>query len=86
MALKHLLNKNANTGRGVNLKSTLLEAVNKRFGSILSEPLYCVDNMLDARYKDRYFDADKKQGLRDMLDTAGQDGKGHCALMKRGHG
>ena len=25
--------------------------------------------MLDARYKDRYFDADKKQGLREMLQT-----------------
>jgi hypothetical protein len=25
--------------------------------------------MLDARYKDRYFNADKKQGLREMLQT-----------------
>jgi hypothetical protein len=25
--------------------------------------------MLDARYKGRYFDADKKQGLREMLQT-----------------
>ena len=25
--------------------------------------------MLDARYKDRYFDAGKKQGLREMLHT-----------------
>ena len=25
--------------------------------------------MLDARYKDCYFDADKKQGLREMLQT-----------------
>jgi hypothetical protein len=25
--------------------------------------------MLDAMYKDRYFDADKKQGLREMLHT-----------------
>jgi hypothetical protein len=25
--------------------------------------------MLDARYKYRYFDADKKQGLREMLQT-----------------
>jgi hypothetical protein len=31
--------------------------------------LYCVATMLDARYKDRYFDADKKQGLREMLQT-----------------
>ena len=34
--------------------------------AILSEPLYCVTTMLDASYKDRYFDADK-QGLREML-------------------
>ena len=25
--------------------------------------------MLDARYKDSYFDTDKKQGLREMLHT-----------------
>ena len=42
--------------------------MNKRVGGILSEPLYCVATMLDARYKDRYFDADKKQGLREMLE------------------
>ncbi|KAK6306786.1 hypothetical protein J4Q44_G00237110 [Coregonus suidteri] len=70
MALKRLLNKTADTDRGVKTcKSTLLEAVNKRFGGILSEPLYCVATMLDARYKDRYFNADKKQGLREMLQT-----------------
>ena len=43
--------------------------MNKRFGGILSEPLYCVATMLDARYKDRDFDTDKKQGLREMLQT-----------------
>jgi hypothetical protein len=31
--------------------------------------LYCVTTMLDAMYQDRYFDADKKQGLRVMLHT-----------------
>jgi hypothetical protein len=25
--------------------------------------------MFDAMYKDRYFDADKKQGIREMLHT-----------------
>ena len=55
MASKRLLNKIANTDRGV--KTKVLEAVNK-----LSEPLYCVATMLDARYKDRYFDTDKKEG------------------------
>ena len=57
--------------------------------AIFSEPLYCVSTMIDARYKDRYFDTDKKQGLREMLDTAGQDGNGHSdseAPRKRGHG
>ena len=47
----------------------LPEAVNKRFGAILSEPLYCVATMPDAMYKDPYFDADKTQGLREMLQT-----------------
>ena len=61
MALKRLLNK---TGKGA-----LLVALNKRLGGILSKPLYCVATMLDAMYKDRYFDADKKEGLREMLHT-----------------
>jgi hypothetical protein len=43
--------------------------VNKRFGGILSEPLYCVATIVDARYKGLYFEADKKQGLREMLHT-----------------
>jgi hypothetical protein len=47
----------------------VLEAVNKQFEGILSEPLYCVAIKLDARYKDRYFDADREQGLREMLHT-----------------
>jgi hypothetical protein len=51
------------------LLATTVEAVSKRFGGILSEPLYCVATMLNARYKDRYFDADKKQGIREMLQT-----------------
>ena len=42
--------------------------------------------MVDARYKDRYFNADKKQGLREMLDTAGQDGNGHSDSDHRGRG
>jgi hypothetical protein len=54
---------------GLTLKSTLPEVVSKRFVGILSEPLYCVATMLDARYKNRYFDADKKQGLPEMLHT-----------------
>jgi hypothetical protein len=54
----------------VGLKLTKVpEAVNKKFGCILSEPVYCVATMLGAKYKDHYFDADKKQGLREMLHT-----------------
>ena len=58
--------------------------MNKRFGGILSEPLHCVATMLEARYKDCYFDADKKQGLPEMLDTAGQDGNGHSDCVHLG--
>jgi hypothetical protein len=54
MALKHLLHKTADTG---------CEQV------IRWHSLYCVATMLDAMYMDRYFDADKKQGLREMLQT-----------------
>ena len=43
--------------------------MNKRIGGILSEPLYCVSTLLDARYKDRYFDGDEKRGLHEMLHT-----------------
>ena len=42
--------------------------------------------MLDAMYKDRYFDADKKEGLREMLHIAGQHGNGHSDSAHRGRG
>ena len=43
--------------------------------------------MLDARYKDRYADVEKKQGLRETLtDTAGQDGNGHSDGAHRRRG
>lgn len=67
MALNPLLNKTADTDRGVKTyKSTrgCEQAIRWH-----SEPLYSVATMLDARYKDSYFDADKKQGLPDMLQT-----------------
>ena len=68
---------------GLTCKSTLLEAVTKRFGGILSDLLYCFDTFFHARDKSRYFDADK-QGSCEMLDTAGQDGNGHSAHRGRG--
>ncbi|XP_049925075.1 zinc finger BED domain-containing protein 4-like [Epinephelus moara] len=48
-------------------KRTLLEAVSDRFSCVQGEPLYAIANIVDARYKDRYFDADKKEGARNML-------------------
>jgi hypothetical protein len=45
----------------------VLEDVNKGFRGILSETIYCVATMLQARYTDRYFDT--FQGLREMLQT-----------------
>ena len=68
------------------MQSTVLEAVNKRFSGILSEPLYFVATMLDARYEDRYFDADTKQGLCEILDTDGEEDGNGSAPRKRGHG
>ena len=57
VALKHLLSKAADTDNGVRTaKNTLLEAVNKQFGSTFSVPLYYLSTILDPRYKDRYFD------------------------------
>lgn len=35
------------------MKSTLLQAVNRRFREVESEPLYAVATLVDARYKDR---------------------------------
>jgi hypothetical protein len=41
--------------------------------------------MLDARYEDHYFDADKKQGLCDILDTDEEEDGNGSAPRKRGH-
>lgn len=68
VALKRLLSKAAETDSGVRTaKSTLLEAVNDRFESTSSEPLYYLATILDPRYKDRYFDTDTKQEAINML-------------------
>ena len=32
-----------------------------------SEPLFATATVVDARYKDRFFDMDKKEGARNML-------------------
>ncbi|KAI2659240.1 Zinc finger BED domain-containing protein 4 [Labeo rohita] len=54
--LKRLLAEENSTDSGIKtMKSTLLQAVSRRFSSIESESLYAVATLLDARYKDRFF-------------------------------
>ncbi|XP_070410531.1 zinc finger BED domain-containing protein 4-like [Nothobranchius furzeri] len=56
IVLKRLLAEENSTDSGIKtMKSTLLQAVNRRFSSIESESLYAVATLLDARYKDRFF-------------------------------
>ncbi len=77
MALTRLLDRRSDSDRGVQTaKSTLLEAVSDRFNGVQSEALYSVATMLDARYKDQYFDSDKKEGARSFVNgTMGSDGQ-----------
>lgn len=52
--LQRLLGENTGADSGIKtMKSTLLQAVNRRFSDIESEPLYAVATLVDARYKDR---------------------------------
>ncbi|XP_067252965.1 zinc finger BED domain-containing protein 4-like [Chanodichthys erythropterus] len=68
VALTRLLGRPNDMDRGVQTtKTTLLEAVNHRFNGMHCEALYSVATMLDARYKDRYFDEEKKRSARDLL-------------------
>ncbi|KAL1278883.1 hypothetical protein QQF64_025556 [Cirrhinus molitorella] len=68
VALTRLLGKSSDADRGVRTaKEILLKAVSDRFSGVQCEPLYLVATMLDARYKDRYFDDDKKMRARDLL-------------------
>lgn len=67
-ALTRLLRKDVDTDRGVKTtKTTLLEAINKRFDQIEFDPIYSIATTLDPRYKDRYFDGDAKQRVRDLI-------------------
>lgn len=53
--LKHALTRENEADEGIKtMKGTLLEAVNRRFRDVESEPLYSVATLLDPRYKDRY--------------------------------
>ncbi|XP_076594885.1 zinc finger BED domain-containing protein 4-like [Chaetodon auriga] len=68
VSLTRLLAKMDESDKGVQVaKHTLLEAVSKRFNGVQTEPLCAIATMVDARYKDRYFDPDKKEGARNML-------------------
>ncbi|KAK5619401.1 hypothetical protein CRENBAI_004565 [Crenichthys baileyi] len=46
------------------MNSTLLQAVNRRFSSIGSEPLYAVSTSVDDRYKDRFFTSGETEPAR----------------------
>ncbi|KAI7792535.1 putative zinc finger BED domain-containing protein 4-like [Triplophysa rosa] len=56
IVLKRILTRQTETDEGIkSMKGTLLEAVNRRFRDVESEPLYSLATLLDPRYKDRYF-------------------------------
>nr|XP_020456691.1 zinc finger BED domain-containing protein 4-like [Monopterus albus] len=44
------------------MKTTLFEAVDRRFSAVESEPLYSVATLLDPRYKDRFFTSAETSG------------------------
>lgn len=68
MSLTQLLAKVDESDKGVQTaKHNLLEAVCNRFKGVQGEPLYAIATMVDACYKDRYFDSDKKGEARNML-------------------
>ena len=69
VALKRFLNKTAENDSEVKTtKSALLEAVNNRFKTTVSEQLYYLATILDPRYKDHYFDSDLKQVAKNKLE------------------
>jgi len=52
--LKRVLSRETSTDQGIKtMKSTLLEAVDRRFIQAETEPVYCIATLLDPRYKDR---------------------------------
>nr|XP_023657625.1 zinc finger BED domain-containing protein 4-like [Paramormyrops kingsleyae] len=81
--LKRLLSKESSTDSGIKtMKSTLLQAVDRRFSSIESGPLYSVATLLDPRYKDRYFTGEdtakhaKAALIQEMEKDRGNTAKG----------
>lgn len=68
MSVTRLLAKFDESDKGVQTaKHTLLKAICNRFNGVQGEPLYAIATMVDARYKDCYFDSDKKEEALNML-------------------
>uniref|UniRef100_A0A671P1N0 BED-type domain-containing protein n=1 Tax=Sinocyclocheilus anshuiensis TaxID=1608454 RepID=A0A671P1N0_9TELE len=66
--LKRLLSKEADSDHGVKtMKKALLEAVQKQFRNTTSNHMCCIATVLDPRYKDKFFDADTKQQMHEMI-------------------
>ncbi|KAJ8380963.1 hypothetical protein SKAU_G00017410 [Synaphobranchus kaupii] len=67
--LKRVLSREHSTDQGIKtVKSTLLEAVEKSFSQVETEPLYCIATLVDPRYKDRYFtNPDNLRQAKDAL-------------------
>ncbi|XP_059415467.1 zinc finger BED domain-containing protein 4-like [Carassius carassius] len=64
------------------MRTTLLEAVQKRFKNIENEPSYAVATLLDPRFKDRYFTgADSNKHAKDALTQEVE--KMEAALLSR---
>ncbi|XP_052393278.1 zinc finger BED domain-containing protein 4-like [Carassius gibelio] len=81
--LKRLLARENEGDTGIKtMKTTLLEAVQKRFKTIENEPLYAVATLLDPRFKDRYFTgADSNKNAKDALTQEVE--KMEAALLSR---
>nr|XP_055063027.1 zinc finger BED domain-containing protein 4-like [Misgurnus anguillicaudatus] len=79
VALKLLLTKRAETDH----KSTLLEAVEKRFSNVEQEPLYCLATIIDPRYKDLYFSNTAKHTVQKMLQKVLQTETGELSKETR---
>jgi hypothetical protein len=72
-ALMRLLKKEVETDHGVKtMKTALSEALDRRFSQTDTDPLFCIASVLDPRYKDNFFDGDKKQGKKSARKKKGK--------------
>ncbi|XP_058614380.1 uncharacterized protein LOC131528929 [Onychostoma macrolepis] len=67
--LQRLLLKQMDEDHGIKtMKSTSLDALQRRFFNMERNPLYCIASLLDPRYKDRFFsDTDTARQAQEML-------------------